>query len=174
MSSAAAAATNATRNYAIRPARPEDCETIANMVRELAVYEKLEQYALATGDDFRRNLFGDRVYAEALMAECDGTPAGFALAFPTFSTFRGQPGLYLEDLYVRPEHRGKGLGKALLARLAATAKERGYGRVEWAVLNWNAPAIGFYQSLGARPMDEWTVYRIDEGALDQLARSASL
>ena len=92
--------------------------------------------------------------------------------FPTFSTFRGQPGLYLEDVYVRPEHRGRGIGKALLANVARLARERGYARLEWSVLNWNAPAIGFYRSLGARPMDEWTVYRIDDGPLDELAALA--
>jgi GNAT superfamily N-acetyltransferase len=106
------------------------------------------------------------------MAEVDGEPVGFALAFPTFSTFRGQPGLYLEDLYVKPEHRGKGIGKALLARLARLARDRGFGRLEWSVLDWNEPSIGFYRSLGARPLDQWTVYRIDDGALDRLAALA--
>ncbi len=106
------------------------------------------------------------------MAEVAREPVGFALAFPTFSTFRGQPGLYLEDLYVKPEHRGKGIGKALLATLAKLARDRGYGRLEWSVLNWNEPSIGFYRSLGARPLDEWTVYRIDDGALDRLAALA--
>jgi len=159
-------------SFAIRPARPEDCETIANLVRELAVYEKLEQFAKATAEDFRANLFGPRPYAEALMAEVDGTPVGLALAFPTFSTFRGQPGLYLEDIFVRPQHRGRGIGKALLASVARLARERGFGRVEWSVLDWNAPAIGFYRALGALPLDEWTVYRIDDGPLDRLASRA--
>jgi len=162
----------AERDFVIRPARAEDCETIATMVRELAAYEKLESFAKATADDFRQNLFGPRPYAEALMAEVDGTPVGFALAFPTFSTFRGQPGLYLEDIFVRPEHRGRGIGKALLASVARLARERGFGRVEWSVLNWNAPAIGFYRALGALPLDEWRVYRIDDGPLDRLASQA--
>lgn len=156
----------------IRPARPDDAATIANLVYELAVYEKLEQFARATGDNFRHNLFGPRPYAEAIVAEIDGELVGFALFFPTFSTFRGQPGLYLEDLYVRPVHRGRGIGKALLATLARLARDRGLGRLEWAVLNWNSPAIGFYRSLGARPMDEWTVYRIDDGPLAELAALA--
>lgn len=160
------------RGFTIRPARAEDCETIANLVRELAVYEKLERFAKATGEDFRRNLFGPRPYAEALMAEVDGQTVGFALMFPTFSTFRGQPGLYLEDIFVRPEHRGRGIGKALLASVASLARERGYGRVEWSVLDWNEPAIGFYRALGALPLDEWTVYRIADGPLERLAAGA--
>jgi GNAT superfamily N-acetyltransferase len=166
---------NSTRagvRFLIRPARADDSHTIANLVRELAVYEKLEQFAQATAEDFREHLFGARPFALAFMAEVDREPVGFALAFPTFSTFRGQPGLYLEDLYVKPEHRGKGIGKALLATLAKLARDRGYGRLEWSVLNWNEPSIGFYRSLGARPLDEWTVYRIDDGALDRLAALA--
>jgi GNAT superfamily N-acetyltransferase len=162
----------AQRGFAIRPARPDDCETIANLVRELAVYEKLERFAKATAEDFRVNLFGPRPYAEAIMAEVDGEPVGLALGFPTFSTFRGQPGFYLEDIFVRPEHRGRGIGKALLASIAKLTRERGCGRLEWSVLDWNAPAIGFYRALGARPMDEWTVYRIDDGPLDRLAAQA--
>ncbi len=134
--------------FSMRAARPEDAATIANLVRELALYEKLEQFALATPDDFRKHLFGQRPYAEAIMAEIDGQSVGFALFFPTFSTFRGQPGLYLEDIYVRPAHRGRGIGKAPLASLAKIAMDRGLGRLEWAVLNWNSPAIGFYRSLG--------------------------
>jgi GNAT superfamily N-acetyltransferase len=158
----------------IRPATPDDCEAIAALVRELATYEKLADHAKASGDDLRRHLFGPRPYAEALIAEIDSRPIGFALYFHTFSTFRGQPGIYLEDLFVQPEHRGKGMGKALLAHLAAVAVERGCGRVEWAVLNWNEPAIGFYRSLGARPMDEWTVYRVDEDSLAELAGHAKV
>ena len=160
-------------SYVIRPARAEDSAAIANLVRELAVYEKLEQFAQATADDFREHLFGDRPFAVAIMAEVDGEPVGFALAFPTFSTFRGQPGLYLEDLFVKPEHRGKGIGKALLATLAKLARDRGFGRLEWSVLDWNEPAIGFYRSLGARPLDEWTVYRIDDGATRPAGRTGT-
>jgi GNAT superfamily N-acetyltransferase len=155
--------------FTIRMAAPADVETIAGLVRELAIYEKLEQHARASPDDFRRHLFGPRPAAEAALAEIDGQAVGFALWFSTFSTFRGQPGLYLEDIFVKPESRGRGIGKALLAAVAAKAVERGCGRLEWSVLDWNAPAIGFYRSLGARPMDEWTVYRIDEEPLRRLA-----
>ena len=157
--------------FSIRPARPEDAELLVNLVHELAVYEKLEQHARATPDDFRRHLFGPRPAAEAVVAEVDGQPVGFALWFTTFSTFRGQPGLYLEDIFVRPSCRGRGIGKALLAAVARRAVERGCGRLEWSVLDWNAPAIGFYRALGARPMDEWTVYRIDDEPLRRLAES---
>jgi GNAT superfamily N-acetyltransferase len=159
-------------SFLIRPAIAEDSAAIANLVRELAVYEKLEQFARATAEDFREHLFGARPFALAFMAEVDREPVGFALAFPSFSTFRGQPGLYLEDLYVKPEHRGKGIGKALLATLAKLARDRGFGLLKWSVLDWNEPAIGFYRSLGARPLDEWTVYRIDDDALDRLAALA--
>ncbi|HZW31887.1 MAG TPA: GNAT family N-acetyltransferase [Isosphaeraceae bacterium] len=156
----------------IRPACPDDAETLVNLVRELAVYEKLEQYARATPEDFRRHLFGPHPAAEAALAEVAGQPVGFALWFATFSTFRGRPGLYLEDLFVRPEFRGRGIGKALLALVARLAVERGCGRLEWSVLNWNEPAIGFYRSLGARPLDEWTVYRLDGESLRRLADRA--
>jgi GNAT superfamily N-acetyltransferase len=161
-------------SVAIRPCRPDDCETLVAMVRELAVYEHLEDLARATPDDFRTHLFGPRPAAEALLAEVevDGEreAVGFALFFSTFSTFRGQPGLYLEDVFVRPEYRGQGIGKALLATVARIAVDRRCGRLEWAVLDWNAPSIGFYRSLGAGPMDEWTVYRIDDEPLARLAR----
>ena len=123
-------------------------------------------------DDFRRHLFGADPAAEAAVAEVGGEPAGFALWFSTFSTFRGQPGLYLEDIFVKPGFRGRGIGKGLLAAVARRAVERGCGRLEWSVLDWNAPAIGFYRSLGARPMDEWTVYRIDDEPLRRLAELA--
>ena len=158
--------------FSIRPARPEDAELLVNLVLELAVYEKLEQHARATPDDFRRHLFGPRPAAEAAVAEVEGEPIGFALWFSTFSTFRGQPGLYLEDIFVKPGFRGRGIGKGLLAAVARRAVERGCGRLEWSVLDWNAPAIGFYRSLGARPMDEWTVYRIDDEPLRRLAEAS--
>ncbi len=158
--------------FSIRPARREDAELLVNLVFELAVYEKLEHYAQATPDDFRRHLFGPRPAAEAIVAEVDGEPVGFALWFNTFSTFRGQPGAYLEDIFVKPSQRGRGIGKGLLAAVARRAVDDGCGRLEWSVLNWNAPAIGFYRSLGARPMDEWTVYRIDEEPLRRLAAVA--
>jgi GNAT superfamily N-acetyltransferase len=156
--------------FTIRAAVEADAETIANLVRELALYEKLEHVAKAGAEDFRRHLFGPRPYAEALIAEVDGEAVGIALFFPTFSTFRGQPGLYLEDVFVQPEHRSKGIGKALLQRLAQITLERGFGRLEWAVLDWNEPAIGFYRSLGAGALDEWTTYRIADDALVGLAQ----
>ena len=161
------------QDYAIRPATPDDTATIANLVYELAVYEKLEEFARATADDFHRHLFGPRPHAEAIMAEVDGKAVAFALFFPTFSTFRGQPGLYLEDVYVQPAYRGRGIGKALLATLAKIAIDRGLGRLEWAVLNWNSPAIQFYRSLGAGPLDEWTTYRLCDGPLAELAAQAA-
>src|SRR5262249_41541029 len=149
--------------------RPDDAEAIASLVRELAVYEKLEKYARASPDDLRRHLFGPRPFAEVILAEVGSTPVGFALFFHTFSTFRGQPGLYLEDLFVRPEHRGRGIGKALLGALAGIATARGCAKLEWIVLDWNESAIGFYRSLGAGPMDDWIVYRIDGEPLARLA-----
>jgi GNAT superfamily N-acetyltransferase len=155
--------------FTIRPARPEDSETIASLIRELATYECLAHEAKATADDIRRNLFGPRPFAEALIAEVAAEAVGFALFFHNFSTFRGLPGLYLEDLFVRPECRGLGIGKALLATLARLAVERDCGRLEWAVLDWNEPAIGFYRSLGAVPMNEWTVFRVTDKALAELA-----
>jgi GNAT superfamily N-acetyltransferase len=155
----------------IRPCVESDATTLANLVRELALYEKLDHLARASSDDFRAHLFGPRPVAEAILAEVEGEAVGFAIFFTTFSTFRGQPGLYLEDLYVRPEHRGGGIGKALLSTVARRAVERGCGRLEWAVLDWNAPAIQFYRAAGARPLLEWDVYRIDD---EPLARLASL
>ena len=159
-------------NATIRPARPTDAETIANLIRELAIYEKLEDQAKATGDDLARHLFGDRPAAEVVIAEVEGEPVGFALFFGTFSTFRGRPGIYLEDLFVRPEHRGRGIGKALIATVAKLAVERGCGRLEWSVLDWNAPSIEFYRAQGAIPMDEWTVFRLADAALLTLAEKA--
>ncbi len=155
--------------FTIRPARADDCSTIAGLIRELAAYERLEDQAKATPDDLRRNLFGPRPYAEAMIAEVEGEAVGFALYFHNFSTFRGQPGLYLEDLFVRPESRGKGIGRAMLARLAALALERSCGRLEWAVLDWNESAIQFYRSLDALPMDDWTIFRLADGPLARLA-----
>jgi GNAT superfamily N-acetyltransferase len=159
--------------YSIRPARPDDAELLVSLVRELAVYEKLEQYARATPDDFRRYLFGPRPAAEAVVAEAGNEPAGFALWYHTFSTFRGCPGIYLEDIFVRPAYRGRGIGKALLATVAAEAVELGQTKLEWSVLNWNEPAMGFYRSLGAWPMDDWMVYRIDGDGLKRLAAMAN-
>ena len=157
----------------IRPARPGDSAILVALIRELAVYEKLEEQANATPEALDRDLFGPSPFAEALIAESAGESVGFALFFPTYSTFRGQPSLYLEDVFVRSEFRGRGIGRNLLAHVAALAVERGCGRLEWSVLNWNAPAIGFYRSLGARPMSEWTVNRLDGDALQALAESLS-
>jgi GNAT superfamily N-acetyltransferase len=161
-----------TPRCVIRPVTPDDMEVLANLVRELAVYERLEEHAKATPDDFRRNIFSPRPAAEAAIAEVAGEAVGFALWFTTFSTFRGQPGIYLEDLFVRPSYRGQGIGKALLAMIARLAIERGCGRLEWSVLNWNEPAIGFYRALGAWPKDEWTLYRLVDEPLRRLAAMA--
>ncbi|MEI6640419.1 MAG: GNAT family N-acetyltransferase [Novosphingobium sp.] len=152
----------------IRPATPDDLSLIASLIRALADYEKLADEVRFDEAVLGAKLFGARPYAEVIIGEIDGAPQGFALFFHNFSTFEGKPGIYLEDLFVRPEARGSGLGKALLARLAALAVERDCARLEWSVLDWNAPAIGFYKKLGARLMDEWTVMRVDGAALGQL------
>ncbi len=144
------------------------------MIRELARYEKLDHEAVGTADDIRRHLFGAKPAAEVILAEVGGEPVGFALYFTNFSTFRARPGIYLEDLFVRPEHRGRGIGKALIAAVARVAVARDAGRLEWAVLNWNTPAIDFYRSLGAEPMTEWTVNRVTDAALTRLADSSPL
>ena len=154
----------------IRPARPNDVPTVASLIRALSQYEKLEHEVTMTEDKLRASMFGPRPYAEALLAEEDGKPVGFALFFHNYSTFLAQPGLYLEDLYVLESHRGKGIGKALLVQLAKIAVERNCGRMEWAVLDWNELAIGFYKKLGARPNDEWTVFRLAGDSLRDLAR----
>jgi GNAT superfamily N-acetyltransferase len=153
----------------IRFATEADVPLITRFIRELADYEQLAHEVVATEEKVRETVFGERHHAEVLIAEANGDAAGFALFFHNYSTFLARPGIYLEDLYVRPELRGKGYGKALLARLAALARERNCGRFEWAVLNWNESAIRFYESLGALPMNHWTVYRVTGDALDQLA-----
>ncbi|HEV7920470.1 MAG TPA: GNAT family N-acetyltransferase [Thermoanaerobaculia bacterium] len=153
----------------IRPASPADVALILRFIRELARYERLEHLVVATEETVRETLFGERPYAEVIIAEADGQPVGFALFFHNYSTFLGQPGIYLEDLFVVPEGRGRGYGKALLAELARIAMARNCGRVEWAVLNWNRPAIDFYQSLGAKAQSEWQVYRVTGEALEKLA-----
>lgn len=153
----------------IRPAVREDVGAILGFIRELAEYEKLAHEVVADEAGLARQLFGAAPRAEVLIAEVDGTPAGFALFFHNFSTFVGKPGLYLEDLFVRPAFRGLGLGKRLMVRLAALAVERDCGRFEWSVLDWNQPAIDFYRSLGAVGMDEWTVQRVAGDALRALA-----
>jgi len=153
----------------IRPATRSDTPRILGFIRELAVYERLEREVVASEADLDAALFGPRRGAEVVFACLDGAPVGFALFFHNFSTFIGKPGIYLEDLYVRPEARGLGIGKRLLAWLARTALERGCARLEWAVLDWNEPSIGFYRSLGAVALDEWTTYRLAGDALKQLA-----
>jgi GNAT superfamily N-acetyltransferase len=156
----------------IRPATPADLPLIEQFIRDLAEYERLSDEVRLDPLLLGCHLFGDHPMAEVLIGEIDGAPQGFALFFHNFSTFEGKPGIYLEDLFVRPEARGSGLGKALLQRLAQLAMERGCARLEWAVLDWNEPSIGFYKSLGARPMDEWTVFRMDGNALAGLAGAA--
>ncbi len=156
----------------IRPATPADLPLIAALIRELADYEKLAHEVRFDEAVLAAKLFGVRPYAEVVIGELSGIPQGFALFFHNFSTFEGRPGIYLEDLFVRPAARGSGLGKALLSHLAALAVERDCARLEWSVLDWNAPAIGFYQALGARSMDEWTVMRIDGAALARLGSAA--
>ena len=156
-------------SLAIRSASRADLPLIAELIRALADFEKLAGEVRFDEAVLGETLFGPRPYAEVLIGELDGEPMGFALFFHNFSTFEGRPGIYLEDLFVRPEARGRGLGKALLAELARLAVARDCARLEWWVLDWNAPAIGFYRSLGARPMDEWTVMRVDGPALAKLA-----
>jgi GNAT superfamily N-acetyltransferase len=153
----------------IRPATPADVPTIARLIRALAEYERLADRVSLREADLREHLFGQRRYAEVLLAEDAGPVVGFALFFHNYSTFLAKPGIYLEDLFVEPEHRGKGHGKALLVALAKLALERGCGRVEWSVLNWNEPSIQFYLNLDAKRMDEWTVYRLSGEALTKLA-----
>ncbi|MFD5557535.1 GNAT family N-acetyltransferase [Streptomyces sp. NPDC127068] len=158
----------------IRTATPDDVPVIHAMVRELADYEKALHEVQATEDQLREALFGERPAAYAHIAEDDttGEPVGFALWFLNFSTWRGVHGIYLEDLYVRPSRRGGGHGKALLTELARICVDRGYERLEWSVLDWNQPSIDFYRALGARPQDEWTVYRLTDDALSALGAPA--
>jgi GNAT superfamily N-acetyltransferase len=157
----------------IRFATEADLDCIHGFVLALAEYEKLLPEVRADRDTLRRHLFGERPMAETLLAELDGKPVGFALFFHNFSTFEGRPGIYLEDLFVLPEARGKGLARGMLAELARLTIERDCARLEWAVLDWNTPAINFYRSIGARPMDEWTIQRVDGEALIALARPAA-
>jgi GNAT superfamily N-acetyltransferase len=152
----------------IRFASPADVATVYALVRDLARYEKLEHQVTGTEDDLRAHLFGPRPYAEALVCEVDGTSVGFALFFHTYSTFLGRPGLYLEDLFVLPEHRRKGYGRALIREVARLAVSRRCGRLEWSVLDWNAPAIAFYRSLGADVMPDWRICRLTSKALADL------
>jgi GNAT superfamily N-acetyltransferase len=153
----------------IEPATQDDVPLILNLVKKLAAYERLSHEVVATEEDFREALFGTDRVAEAQLAFLGTEPVGFALYFSTFSTFVGRPGIYLEDIFVEPEHRGHGIGAALLARIAKIACDRNCGRLEWSVLTWNEPAIGFYERLGARRMEEWRVFRLAGPALRELA-----
>jgi GNAT superfamily N-acetyltransferase len=155
----------------LRPAEPQDTPLILAYVRELALYEQTPELAIASEADMRKAIFGPRPLAWAIMAEWEGRPAGFALWFYVFSTWEGKPGLYLEDLFVRPEFRGHGIGKALLKRVAAIALEQGCSRYQWSVLDWNQPSIDFYESQGARVMREWLLCRVEGEALVRLAQN---
>ena len=154
----------------VERATERDVPLILRLIQGLADYEKLAHEVTATEEGLRETLFGARPAADVIIAYAGDTPAGFALFFPNYSTFVGKPGLYLEDLFVLPEWRGHGLGLALMKRLAAIAVERGCGRFEWSVLDWNEPAIGFYKKLGAVPMEDWTVFRLTGSALTRLAQ----
>jgi GNAT superfamily N-acetyltransferase len=158
-------------NFTIRPADMADVPIILQLIRDLATYERAPNEVTATERQLADVLFGEKPSAEVALAFEEDTPVGFAVFFHNFSTWLGRPGLYLEDLFVKPDVRGKGYGRALLVYLAKMARERGCGRMEWAVLNWNRPAIEFYDKLGAKPMDEWTVYRLTGDEINRLADS---
>jgi GNAT superfamily N-acetyltransferase len=159
-------------NFQIRPAGVEDVPIILQLIRDLATYERAPDEVTATEEQLIDVLFGARPAAEVLLAFESKSPVGFAVYFYNFSTWLGRPGLYLEDLFVKPDKRGKGYGRALLVELAKIARQRGCGRMEWAVLNWNEPAIKFYRALGAKPMDEWTVFRLTPEEIAKLADAA--
>jgi len=159
-------------DFQIRPARVQDVPIILQLIRDLATYERAPDEVTATEEQLVSVLFGERPAAEVLLAFEEESPAGFAVYFYNFSTWLGRPGLYLEDLFVKPEKRGKGYGRALLVELAKIARDRGCGRMEWAVLDWNEPAIKFYQALGATPMHEWTVFRLTRDEIAKLAEAA--
>jgi GNAT superfamily N-acetyltransferase len=165
---------NSQSNFEIRPARAEDVPLILELIRELATYERAPDEVAATEEQLVDVLFGERPAAEVLLAFEGKSPIGFAVFFQNFSTWLGRPGLYLEDLFVKPEKRGKGYGRELLVALAKIARDRACGRMEWAVLDWNEPAIKFYRALGAKPMDEWTVFRLTRDGIAELAKSDSI
>jgi GNAT superfamily N-acetyltransferase len=157
----------------IEPVTDADIPVLYTLIKALAEYERLGHMVVSTEDDFRTALLGPRPVIEAVIARVDGTPVGYALWFHTFSTFLGQRGLYLEDLFVLPEYRGQGVGRALLAHLANIAVERGCGRMEWVVLDWNEPAIGFYKKIGGEPLTDWQVFRLTGEALEKLGKSGT-
>jgi GNAT superfamily N-acetyltransferase len=163
-----------SKNFEIRPARVEDVPVILDLIRDLATYERAPDEVTATEKQLTDVLFGERSAAEVLLVFEGKSPVGFAVYFYNFSTWLGRPGLYLEDLFVRPEKRGKGYGRALLVELAKIARDRECGRMEWAVLDWNEPAIKFYCALGAKPMDEWTVFRLTRDGIARLAESKQI
>ena len=156
--------------FEIRAATEEDLPLILYFIKALAEYERLADRVVADEEKLRRTLFGNPRFADVIIGEEDGQPVGFALFFHNYSTFLAAPGIYLEDLFVKPEYRGRGYGKALLARLARIARERQCGRVEWAVLDWNEPSINFYKGIGAKGMDDWRIFRLTGDALDALAK----
>jgi GNAT superfamily N-acetyltransferase len=156
--------------FEIRQATEADVPLILRFIRALAEYEKLSHKVVATEESLRRTLFGNPRFAEVILGYEGGEPVGFALFFHNYSTFLGRPGIYLEDLFVDPDRRGRGYGKALLAHLARLARDRDCGRLEWAVLDWNAPSIQFYKSLGAVPLDDWIIFRLTGEALERSAR----
>ena len=158
-------------SFEIRPAQPADAEQILAFIRELAIYERAEHTVVANVDDIRRSLFAANAPARALMCLSDGKPVGYAVYFFSFSTWLGRNGIYLEDLYITPEQRGSGAGRRLLRHIAREAVANECGRLEWSVLDWNEPAIGFYRSLGAEPQDEWVRYRLEGEALSNFARA---
>jgi GNAT superfamily N-acetyltransferase len=158
-------------DFSIQPATPNDCGLILDFIKGIAEYEKLSHLVEATEEKIRTHLFGEKAVAACIIAYNNKEAVGFALYFHNYSTFVSKPGIYLEDLFVLPIHRGKGYGKKLLLHLVQTAYEKNCGRLEWSVLDWNKPAIEFYESLGAKPMQGWTVYRMDEGRIKELAQT---
>jgi GNAT superfamily N-acetyltransferase len=162
---------NKRSDFKIRPARVDDVPIILQLIRDFATYERAPDEVIATEEQLVDVLFGERPVAEVLLAFEEESPVGFAVYFYNFSTWLGRPGLYLEDLFVKPEKRGKGYGRALLVELAKIARDRGCGRMEWAVLNWNEPAIKFYRTLGAKPMNEWTVFRLAREEIAKLTNA---
>lgn len=163
---------NQVTNFQIRQATEQDVPLVLSFIRQLAEYERMSDEAVMTEEILRRSLFGPRPFAEVLLGYADEKPVTFAVFFHNFSTFLGRPGMYLEDLFVIPEMRGRGFGKAMLVELARIARERNCGRFEWSVLDWNESAIGFYKKLGAIPMDDWTIMRVTGEALERLANAS--